>query len=160
LERLDESLVLLKKYLSDWEYEDLVYLAKNVQQSESESESNDVPTAKIEKWAQQDLLIYKHFNSILNKKIEKYGQRQMFYDAQKLKDLSIQTKAECFTTPVTSIAAMHKTMYWFPQDGSIEIPWVRSDRLGNKTCRNLGRSERKYHVMLQNRDKKAFADEG
>ena len=66
------------------------------------------------------------------------------------------TSEICFTKYESSFKALDYTKYWIPPGQKIQIPWVKKEMLGNVTCRNLGRSERRYHELLLARDKSEF----
>ena len=150
LEKFDESIILMKDHLTDWQLTDFLYMVKN-QRSGSGSKSTDnlSENRKIDKWAKDDTIIYHYFSKILDQKIENYGRTKMAEEVKKLREISKKVVDQCFTTPRTDEATRLKTLYWFPPFAKISIPWVKEDQLKNTTCRNLGRSERKYHNMMR-----------
>ena len=155
LEKFDESLILLKDHLSDWQMKDLIYLVKNSRAKEESSEkisslssSFSDENQKIDQWAEDDTIIYHYFSKILDQKIENYGPKKMQTQVEQLRRLSKSVVDKCFTEDRTDSWAKKKTLYWFPPNGKISIPWVKDEQINNTLCRNLGRSERKYHYTM------------
>ncbi|XP_072031953.1 galactosylceramide sulfotransferase-like [Amphiura filiformis] len=69
-EYFDESLVLLKRLLC-WSFEDIVYFSQN--QRHRRRRLRESTKHRIRKWNHADMLLYKHFNETLWRKIEEYG---------------------------------------------------------------------------------------
>ncbi|XP_046852232.1 galactosylceramide sulfotransferase-like [Xenia sp. Carnegie-2017] len=71
MEYFDESLVLLKRKMC-WKVDDIVYFQLN-RQVDSRNQSNPATRDKILQWSKADLMLYKHFNETLWKKIRNEG---------------------------------------------------------------------------------------
>ncbi|XP_072026344.1 galactosylceramide sulfotransferase-like [Amphiura filiformis] len=70
MEYFDESLLLLKQELC-WGYEDIVYLPKNFRRARRNL--SDELRQKIRAWNHADVLLYRHFNQTLWRRIKEYG---------------------------------------------------------------------------------------
>ncbi|XP_072026300.1 galactosylceramide sulfotransferase-like [Amphiura filiformis] len=91
LEYFDESLLILKKELC-WDYEDIVYIPKNLR--DSRRNLTDEVRQKIREFNYADVLLYDYFNKTLWRKIKEYGPK-FEEDLQYFKNLNQHITNEC-----------------------------------------------------------------
>ncbi|XP_076818655.1 galactosylceramide sulfotransferase-like isoform X2 [Clavelina lepadiformis] len=97
-EHMDESLILLKNMMN-MTWENLLGEDKNVR-NYPHYNMNDYPEryAKFQKMFKLDILLYRHFNATLWRKVDEYGRERMDNDITKLRKLRGVTKAKILQT--------------------------------------------------------------
>ncbi|XP_006821453.1 galactosylceramide sulfotransferase-like [Saccoglossus kowalevskii] len=132
-EYFEESLILLKKLLC-WEFEDIIYLAKN--RRLERDEITDEIRQQIYDWSRADFLLYRYFNNTLWKKIREYGSG--FKDElQKFRSYLKGTHDTCTMTQNVQINTMNKIKH-------LEY----STKNQSMSCRHLAKSAVEWFQLI------------
>lgn len=132
LEKMDESLVLLKNELC-WDFEDIAYISKNVKTSDYVETSQDMDKAKenVRNWSKIDYALYNYFNETLCQSIKNGGER-FKEDLEKFKALNQNLNKECLKK----------------HDNSEEINGITLSDEKKKLCEQMLLPELEYTVRL------------
>lgn len=96
-ERMDESLILLRELLC-WPTEYLVSLRLNMLLSSNALPPTKNSLQKLADWQRADYILYKHFVGVLERKIEKFGKREMETAVQELQRATMNWVEWCKIT--------------------------------------------------------------
>ncbi|XP_078681646.1 galactosylceramide sulfotransferase-like [Branchiostoma floridae x Branchiostoma belcheri] len=138
LEYLDESLVLLKRYMC-WDMPDIFYKKRGPQSYKLKNvTATPELRAQHEKWSRADYILYRHFNTSLWEKINREG-RDFWAEVQTFRDMHERTRRFC-----------HPRERSDNQSARLEFgqtPWSRRFHIDYQFCRLL----RSRYAWMRNR---------
>ncbi|XP_070561139.1 galactose-3-O-sulfotransferase 2-like [Ptychodera flava] len=119
-EYFDESLLLLKKLLH-WQWEDVMYMARNVRPHDTTRTNltSDL-CSKIKEWNSADDLLYQTFNKSLWKRVEGYG-KDWQRDLDEMKRQLKEVQSNCSVTMATKVVDDRKQVVYKTNNSSLGL---------------------------------------
>ncbi|XP_063877681.1 galactose-3-O-sulfotransferase 3-like isoform X2 [Scylla paramamosain] len=93
-ERMDESLVLLAKYMC-WELRDVLVLRVNSLRDEFKSSISEESRQALQQRLAPDYLLYNHFLEKFDQQVEAFGRRRMAAEVARLRELMALLVSKC-----------------------------------------------------------------
>lgn len=120
VERLDESLILLKELLC-WDYKDIIFFPKNARTKESKHPLSAFLVQKIRELNSGDVLLYDHFLVKHERAVLQYGKDRMALEIAKLSEMRKAYFKHCGARVVNSSYADGMFKEYDYQANSYEI---------------------------------------
>eukprot|EP00058_Branchiostoma_floridae_P026485 XP_002611976.1 hypothetical protein BRAFLDRAFT_91862 [Branchiostoma floridae] len=129
LEYLDESLVLLKRYMC-WDMEDILYKPKLYPESYDLKSVTATPELrrKHQAWSRADYILYHHFNRSLWQKISREG-RDFWAEVRTFRDIHKRTTQFCYTGEGMKNQSAHLVFEQTPWSRPVHIDYAFCERL-------------------------------
>lgn len=148
-EHMDESLVLLRNLLC-WDVDDMVTFRHNVRLARLRNDGLSVDVVRgLKAWNAADQILYNHFVSRLEEKIDAFGRERMKKEVSQLRAVTDRWYRLCVEDEVLSQLLDKK----FKSHSSKVLGFKLRPNNTDPTCENLAKAELPYTTEMRQRQK-------
>ncbi|XP_070535741.1 galactose-3-O-sulfotransferase 3-like isoform X2 [Ptychodera flava] len=145
-EYFDESLLLLKKLLR-WDWNDVMYIARNMRPQNTTRATLTLDLCKkIKEWNSADDMLYQTFNKTFWSRVKEYG-KDWQRDLDKMKRQLRTIQSNCSVTTATSVKRSHERVVYKIHNSSSTLCKLLTVNNNNITQEIMQKQSPGYYVL-------------